>query len=202
MKRLISLVLAGCLAIFFGACSDTGAAESSLPTAEAESETASSTAGSTTSDLSSEQMEKLFDSNEIVNTFLTKYNEIAEYPFGADEIESGNVRNKAIISTGELYITIYGLDLEKGISISIEGQDEPSDCFFPVFRDSLKAIDKDVTDEQAAECWKELQSLDYKVDINNTGTETPYMVNKIQTGYLHSVTYGEMSRADILYYAE
>ena len=99
-------------------------------------------------------------------------------------------------------LTYYGLDIDEGISISIEDQDEPSDSFFPVFRDSLKAIDKDVTEEQASECWEELQSLEYTVDINDTGMETPYMVNKIQTGYIHSSIYGEMSRVDILYYAE
>lgn len=149
-----------------------------------------------------EPMEKLFDSDEIVNSFLTKYNEVAEYPFSADEIERGNLRNKAIISTGALYINIWGLDLKNGISITIEDKDEPSEEFFPTFRDCLKAIDESVTDEQAAECWKELQSMNYSVDINDTGMETPYIVNGIRTGYLHSNLYGEMSRADILYYAE
>jgi len=82
--------------------------------------------------------EKLFDSNETVNAFLEKYNETAEYPFGADDIEKGNVRNKAIISTGALYINIWGLDQENGISITIEDKDEPSEEFFPTFRDCLK----------------------------------------------------------------
>ena len=204
MKKIQALMLVSCLTLFLGACVDTGAVGSNTVPAASKPETVSSPADSTTFDSpeTSEPIEKLFDSNEIVNSFLTKYNEIAEYPFDADKIESGNVSNKAIISTGELYITIYGLDIDEGISISIEDQDEPSDSFFPVFRDSLKAIDKDVTEEQASECWEELQSLEYTVDINDTGMETPYMVNKIQTGYIHSSIYGEMSRVDILYYAE
>lgn len=204
MKKIQALMLVSCLTLFLGACGDTGAVGSSAPPEEGKPEIVSSLADSTTFEPTetSEPPEKLFDSNEIVNSFLTKYNEIAEYPFGVDEIESGNVRNKAIISTGELYITIYGLDTDEGISISIEDQDEPSDRFFPVFRDSLKAIDKDVTDEQASKCWEELQSLEYTVDINDTGMETPYMVNKIQTGYIHSSIYGEISRVDVLYYTE
>lgn len=202
MKRWISLVLAGCLTVFLGACGDTSAVESNNPNAENASDSVPFSATITVPESIVEPTKKLFDSNEIVNSFLTKYNEIAEYPFDIDEIESGNVRNKAIISTNELYITIYGLDLDNGISISIEDRDELSDRFFPVFRDSLKAIDTTVTDEQAAECWDALQSMDYMVDINNTGTNTPYMVNEIQTGYLHSSIYGEMSRADILYYAD
>lgn len=202
MKRLLSLVLAGCLTMFLGACGDSDVVENIHSTAAPQLDATPVPTDSAAPDPTVEPMEKLFDGNEIVNSFLTKYNEVAEYPFSADEIERGNVRNKAIISTGDLYITIYGLDLDSGICISIEDQGEPSDSFFPVFRDSLKSIDKDVSDEQAAECWNELQSLCYMVDINKTGMETPYMVNKIQTGYLHSSTYGEMSRADILYYAE
>ena len=201
-RKLIALCVAGCVATFLGACGSSGSGANSSQTVETTPEPTSATINSVVPEPTDTPYEMLFDSNETVNSFLTKYNEIAEYPFDTDEIETGNVRNKAIISTGELYITIYGLDLDNGLSISIEDQDEPSDSFFPTFRDSLKAIDETVTDEQAIECWNELKSLNYMVDINNTGMETPYMVNGIRTGYLNSSIYGEMSRADILYYDE
>lgn len=202
MRKLVALCVAACMTIFLVACGDSGTVEDDFSSSEPVSTPAASSADNTISESASVPEEKLFDSNETVNAFLEKYNETAEYPFGADDIEKGNVRNKAIISTGALYINIWGLDQENGISITIEDKDEPSEKFFPTFRDCLKAIDESVTDEQAAECWEELQSLNYSVDINDTGMETPYMVNGIRTGYLHSNLYGEMSRADILYYAK
>lgn len=202
MNKVVSLCAVACMTMVLASCGDSGEVESDFPSVEAVSPPTSSIVDSTTSEATPVPEEKLFDSNEIVNSFLEKYNETAEHPFGADEIEKGNVRNKAIISTGDLYINIWSLDQKNGISISIEDKDEPSEEFFPVFRDCLKAIDESVTDEQAAECWEELQSLNYSVDINDTGMETPCMVNGIRTGYLHSDLYGEMSRADILYYAE
>lgn len=202
MKKVVALCAVACMTMFLASCGDSGSVEGDFSSAGAVSPPTSSSVDSATSEATPVPEEKLFDTNEIVNSFLEKYNETAEHPFGADEIEKGNVRNKAIISTGGLYINIWGLDQENGISIAIEDKDEPSEEFFPVFRDCLKAIDESVTDEQAAECWEDLQSLNYSVDINDTGVETPYMVNEIRTGYLHSNLYGETSRADILYYAE
>lgn len=171
-----------------------------IPTVLPSLESSSDSLGNTTPAPTDKRSENLFSSNEIVNSFLEEYNDTADYPFDAGKIEQGNVRNKAIISTNDLYITICGL--ENGINISIEAQGEPSDSFFPVFRDSLQALDGSITDEQASACWDELQSSDYNVDVNNTGMYTPCMINGIRTGFLHSSLYGEMSRAEILYYTE
>lgn len=199
MKRRIALCVAVFATLFLVACGNSGDVEVTS-SAETVSVPASSAVESTVPDPTSTPEVKLFDSNEIVNSFLEKYNGTADRPFDADEIEKGNVRNKAIISTDELYITIHGL--ENGIHISIEDRDDLSDSFFPTFRDSLQALDESITDEQASACWEELQRSNYNVDINNTGIDTPYMVNGIRTGYLHSSVYGEMSRAEILYYTE
>lgn len=197
MKRLIALCVAGCVAMALVACGSAGISEETFPAAETTPAPTPTPISNATPESTNDSAEKLFDSNETINSFLIKYNKIAEYPFEADEIEKGSVRNKAIVSTDELYITIY--DLNNGIHVSIEDRNEPWDGFFPTFRDFLKSIDDSITDEQAASCWESLQCDEYRVNINNTGIDTPYMVNEIQTGYLHSSIYGEISRAEILY---
>lgn len=197
MKKLTSLCIAGCAATFLAACGNSDAVKTFSSTVETTPVPTSVSTSNAVPDPTSVPTEILFDGNETINSFLCKYNDVAEYPFETNEIEKGHVRNKAIVSTDELYITIY--DLNDGIHVSIEDRNEPWVGFFATFRDSLKAIDRGITDEQAASCWDALQSLDYRVDINNTGIDTPYMINGIQTGYIYSTIYGEMNRAEILY---
>lgn len=74
-----------------------------------------------------------FKSDKGLNHFFQKYNEIAEYPFEEEQIQQGNVKAKALISTGDFYIEM--VNSQNGLEILIDDGPEESVALYPVFRD-------------------------------------------------------------------
>lgn len=117
-----------------------------------------------------------FESDKGLNRFFINYNEFAECPFDPEQIKQGNVRTKALVSTGDFYIEL--VNSRDGLYILIDDGSEESANLYFVFRDFLKVMDDSLSDEQIEQAWN---------DIKEIGTgymyDGSYTLNKLKMNY-------------------
>ena len=117
-----------------------------------------------------------FKPDKGLNRFFTNYNQLAEYPFEPEQIRQGNVRTKALVSTGDLYVEL--VNSQNGLDILIDDGPEESEALYSVFRDFLKVMDDSLSDEQIEQAW---------IDIKEIGTrylyDGSYTLNKLRMNY-------------------
>ena len=80
-----------------------------------------------------EQEKIYFKSDKGLNRFFEEYSAIAEYPFEPEDIRQGNVRKKALISTGDIFIEL--VNSANGLTILLDDGPNESDALYPVFHD-------------------------------------------------------------------
>lgn len=117
-----------------------------------------------------------FKSDKGLNHFFQKYNEIAEYPFEEEQIQQGNVRTKALISTGDFYIEM--VNSQNGLEILIDDGPEESAALYPVFRDFLKVMDDSLFDEQIEQAWSDIKEIGTKYMYDGN-----YALNSLKMNY-------------------
>ena len=117
-----------------------------------------------------------FKSDKGLNHFFQKYNEIAEYPFEEEQIQQGNVKAKALISTGDFYIEM--VNSRNGLEILIDDGPEESVALYPVFRDFLKVMDDSLSDEQIKQAWSDIKKIGTKYMYDGN-----YTLNSLKMNY-------------------
>ena len=117
-----------------------------------------------------------FKSDKELNHFFQKYNEIAEYPFEEEQIQQGNVKAKALISTGDFYIEM--VNSQNGLEILIDDGPEESVALYPVFRDFLKVMDDSLSDEQIKQAWSDIKKIGTKYMYDGN-----YTLNSLKMNY-------------------
>ena len=101
-----------------------------------------------------------FKTDKGLNRFFSEYASIAEYPFEPDNIKQGNIRTKALISAGDLYIEL--VNSKDGLTICIDDGKKVSDTLYPVFRDFLRVLDGSLSDEQIEQAWADIKEIGTK----------------------------------------
>lgn len=170
-KLLASILFTICSFILFGIFSDgnnqgygvtseagttttTIASEiASLKSQESEytTETSTSTTTETTenitieSKINKQEIEKIVD-DKVVNNFIISFNAISDSDL--IEIERGHIRTKFTARSFDYFIELWNSNDTDKISIQINGDDNKGiDGMRQLFRDSVKAIDKDLGDD-------------------------------------------------------
>ncbi len=131
---------------------------------------------SSTPEVSVEQEKIYFKSDKGLNRFFEEYSAIAEYPFEPEDIRQGNVRTKALISTGDIFIEL--VNSANGLTILLDDGPNESDALYPIFHDFLKVIDDSLSDEQIAQAWADIKDIGTKYY-----SEGAYPLNDIKLTY-------------------
>lgn len=122
-----------------------------------------------------------FNSDNRVNEFLVDYNKRAEIVIPKESVEQGNIRNKALINTDDLWLEIINSNDCLYISMSSTLDDE-STKLYAAFRDTIKTVQADATDEAILNAWNDIHSSGYMVnDYDFNGINISYVPSKLQT---------------------
>lgn len=127
---------------------------------------------------SNQQQEPLyFESDSVVDKFFSDYNAIAEIEIPAEEIETGNIRTKALPYIDDLSLEVINANDFLSISMSSSVENE-STALYALFRDSIRAMRADTTDEEIESTWNAIHEPGYLSD--------DYVLNDIDITYIPS----------------
>lgn len=119
-----------------------------------------------------------FESDEIVDKFFTDYNAIAEVVIPAEEIEKGNIRTKALVYIDDLSLEIINASDFLSVSMSSSVENETT-TLYTIFRDTIKAMNSDTTDEDIQSAWNAIHESGYLVeDYDFNGVSITYVPSK------------------------
>lgn len=119
-----------------------------------------------------------FESDEIVDKFFTDYNAIAEVIIPAEEIEKGNIRTKALVYIDDLSLEIINASDFLSISMSSSVENEAT-TLYAIFRDTIKVMNSDTTDEDIQSAWNAIHESGYLVeDYDFNGVSITYVPSK------------------------
>lgn len=119
-----------------------------------------------------------FESDEIVDKFFTDYNAIAEEIIPAEEIEKGNIRTKALVYIDDLSLEIINASDFLSISMSSSVENEAT-TLYAIFRDTIKVMNSDTTDEDIQSAWNAIHESGYLVeDYDFNGVSITYVPSK------------------------
>lgn len=119
-----------------------------------------------------------FESDEIVDKFFTDYNAIAEVIIPAEEIEKGNIRTKALVYIDDLSLEIINASDFLSISMSSSVENEAT-TLYAIFRDTIKVMNSDTTDEDVQSAWNAIHESGYLVeDYDFNGVSITYVPSK------------------------
>ncbi len=134
------------------------------------------------SETETEESLAYFESNETVNNFFVRYNEIAENKVENTDIKKGNIDTKALVYKDSFSFEVIATNDILYLSIGSE-PDFENDVMYAVFRDSIKAMFSDMADEQIDEAWSGIHETGFMVE--------GYELDNIKIGY---VPYKELSQ--------
>lgn len=166
--RKISLLLILALLVTFSACGKEDEASSAVSYIPEES-----------SSIESDQQPELlyFESDGVVDKFFSDYNAVAEIEIPAEEIEKGNIRTKALVYIDDLSLEVINANDFLSISMSSSIENE-STTLYALFRDSIKAMRADMTDEEIQSTWDAIHESGYLSE--------GYVLNDIDITYIPS----------------
>lgn len=177
-KKLSVFCVAFIICVFAVSCesqSDNSESDTSISKTE--------TATSNNKDNSEEKL-SYFKPNKNINDFFERYNDLSERPIKKEEIEEGNINTKAIVYYDDYSMEI--IDSNNGfLSISIGANPENEyDGFRDMFFNCIKAMKKDLSEDQITKAWD---------DIHNSG----YIVEKynLQDIEINYIPYKELSQS-------
>ena len=114
----------------------------------------------------SEEPAVVYAEDDIVNRFISEFNEKTKYKM--TDISKGNIRTKFFAYANDCYIEMINANdvAAECFSISINGGKETSerDKMFEVFAETIKVLDPSVTEEKIAEVVNYLKAQQYKVN--------------------------------------
>lgn len=123
----------------------------------------------------SESTVTYFESDDVVNKFFTDYNSFAEVTIPANEIEKGNIRTKALVYMDDLSLEVINAKDFLAISMSASADNE-NGKLYSVFRDALKAVQKELAEEDIQSAWNAIHKTAYITeDYNLNGISVTYI---------------------------
>ncbi|GAX48103.1 hypothetical protein [Pseudolactococcus reticulitermitis] len=104
-----------------------------------------------------------FETDETVNNFFEKYNALNGIKIPESEIKQGNIKTKALVNIDDITLEVInsGENLHVSIGTSKENEDTK---LFPIFKDSLKAVDGSLTDQDIQNGWNDIHKTGYLVE--------------------------------------
>ena len=119
-----------------------------------------------------------FESDEVVDKFFADYNAIAEISIPADEIEKGNIRTKALVYIDDLSLEIINAKDYLSVSMGSSVENEAT-ALYAIFRDTIKAINTDIADEDIQSAWVGIHESGYLVEnYDFNGISITYVPSK------------------------
>lgn len=116
-----------------------------------------------------------FESDEVVNSFFSDYNEISEIPIPSDKIEKGSIKTKALVYIDDLDMEVINARDVLSISISTSPENEDSNLY-AIFRDVIKGVDSTIPDDSIQSTWDALHETGYLVsDYDFDGITISYI---------------------------
>ena len=104
-----------------------------------------------------------FKSDEVINNFFVKYNDIAEIQIPAEEIEKGNIRTKALVYLDDLNLEIINAGEYLSVSMSSSVESE-STTLYRVFSDTIKAMRVDISEYEIQNACNDIHASGYLVE--------------------------------------
>lgn len=104
------------------------------------------------------KQENEFIGDDAINRLLTEYNQIAEFKIDADNVGNGAYYENVITSCNGVWIMIYD---SKDVFVDLSIEDLDDSHIYPVFRDFMKTLDSEVTDDDAYSGWRDLLTGKY-----------------------------------------
>lgn len=178
MKKLrLLFVLTLCL--IFSACGSN----TDTPSSESQAPESSSTLEVTSQSEEPSPAPEYFESDAVVDKFFTDYNSIAEIKIPAEEIEKGNIRTKALVYIDDLSLEVINANDFLSISMGCSPENE-STTLYALFRDCIKTMRPDISDEDIQSTWDSIHESGYLMD--------GYEFNDIKITYIPSkeLSYG------------
>lgn len=125
-----------------------------------------------------EEAVKFFESDEIVNDFFVKYNEIAECPIDGSEIEKGNIDSKALVYIDDFSMEVINASDFLSVSISVAPENEDTKLL-SIFSSCIKAMNSTLTDDEISSAWMEIHETGYLVEnYDFNGIKITYVPSK------------------------
>lgn len=119
-----------------------------------------------------------YHNNEHINRLLAAYNAIAEYPITPEMVQDGAYDFKANVSCNGVWIAIYATS-NNGMFVDYDDEAANDGAIQPIFRDFCKALNSDITDDDANSAWEILQTEEYQ-------NYSPYDFEGIECTYSES----------------
>lgn len=185
MKKVFAVVLSAM--ILFSGCGDPGPKdapqETSAETEEKEEpvdeQAEEPAAGQTVTEEPAETDEKYVD-NAVVNTFISRYNEISESPL--EDITNGNIRTKFFAHSYGYYLELLHANDTDDIYVKITETNDTADTGVPgmrdVFHDCVTAIDGSLSDDDIYEFFDSLAGQEYNKEESIGSVSVKYFPDK------------------------
>lgn len=121
------------------------------------------------------EMAVLFESDEVVNEFIVRYNGISSSPF--IDLEKGNIRTKCFAHTYARYVEILnGADDNFHVTVNADYEHQDVADLRDAFKDVVMTLDPSITAEQA---YEEFDKKNYRSDDTSIGNVTYKIYNTI-----------------------
>ncbi len=126
-----------------------------------------------------EEVPVIYENDPLVNEWILNYNDVAEVDILEGDVKKGNISEKAIISIDGLYIEL--INAQSGIeSVSVTGSANSETQLYPVFKNFVLSMDKNLTESEIETAWSDIVSGYHEIDYNNTGNANTYEISGIQ----------------------
>lgn len=118
-----------------------------------------------------------FATDETVNNFFVKYNDIANEVIDASKIEKGNIDTKALVYIDDFNMEVVATRTELYVSIGTSPDNEDTQLH-DIFTSCIKAMRAEYTDDEIETAWSDIHETGYMVEgyeLNDTKiTYVPY----------------------------
>lgn len=166
MKKLACILMAAILVCSLAACTDNGDYETETQQTESAVDTeVQQESNEETAPEVPEEPAVIYAEDEVVNRFISEFNEKTKYEM--TDISIGNIRTKFFAYANNCYIEMINANdaAAECFSISINGGKEISerDEMFDVFAETIKVLDPSVTEEKITEVVNYLKAEQYMV---------------------------------------
>ena len=101
-----------------------------------------------------------FESDEVVNKFLSDYNSGAEIVIPLEAIEKGNISTKALVYIDDLSLEVINAKDYLSVSMSSSVENEGTKLY-SLFRDTIKATRENVAEEDIQSAWTAIHETGY-----------------------------------------
>lgn len=102
-----------------------------------------------------------FEANQYINEFFIRYNDVASEKIEKENISQGNIRIKAYVSQGPLYMYLINPNNAQTSVIVDANCDNDEEKLYEIYQNCVKIAMPDIGDDELKAVWEEIHENEY-----------------------------------------